>query len=715
VSLNRIGLQAWVLLFVGAVGTTLSAAAEVRIGLHLLWVVPLFLWAMRVRPALPPSLTWALIATLTAYGVVSLTSSSPWLSLETAGYAAAAAALFVVAASLTVEYRTYVARAVLIAVSGWLAALVLSWGADQAAWLFQAGWPPPWEPTRNYVWLAGNAIPVVVLLTVPFTQWLGSTAADRFMARLLVVLAVPTVLLSGGLIGLAGIVSAGAAYLVTRHAGSRRGLRLVMGAALLLVFMVGAAWISGGGSLPSTAEARLSLWGQGVQMMAEDPLTGAGPGMSAIVRRDHVDATAPPILTDHLHSAVVQAGAEGGALLLVALSAAVVSWSVAVWRARSRVSAHRMRVVIACLSGVALTMLADSFFDLPVVVALLVTVAAWVSIPEATAPAREGRLPVLRGAIAVLALLSVIPVVSADTARLAAADGRRDARRDDWGGALANFETAARRNPFNPLYHLEAGAAARELDRTQLAAEHFAIATSAVPADGRSWGALASVTSDPQRSIELLRLAADRTDGDPQYAYRLGRLLEDAGSIREAGSAYAEAVILQPDLIVEFPRQSTTSPTREQVVLEIARRLDGNPGIASPLSSMIRWDLELVADTLGDDAPAQWRAVDAARDGDRAVALAFLAAAQAEAPTDPRTWQAAVAVYRLACSPDEADRAQTLERLLAGSHRFQRDERVRNWERVYREPSLGDFQPPGLVPPDEQWPAPLISVESSCQ
>jgi len=236
-----------------------------------------------------------------------------------------------------------------------------------------------------------------------------------------------------------------------------------------------------------------------------------------------------------------------------------------------------------------------------------------------------------------------------------------------------------------------------------------------VPADGRSWGALASVTSDPQRSIELLRLAADRTDGDPQYAYRLGRLLEDAGSTREAASAYAEAVILQPDLIVEFPRQSTTSPTREQVVLEVARRLDGNPGIASPLSSMIRWDLELVADTLGDDAPAQWRAVDAARDGDRAAALAFLAAAQAEAPTDPRTWQAAVAVYRLACSPDEADRAQTLERLLAGSHRFQRDERVRNWERVYREPSLGDFQPPGLVPQDEQWPAPLISVESSCQ
>lgn len=715
VSLNRIGLQAWVLLFVGAVGTTLSAAAEVRIVLHLLWVAPLLLWAMRVRPALPTSLTWALIAALTAYGVVSLTSSSPWLSLETAGYAAAAAALFVVAASLAVEYRTYVARAVLIAVSGWLAALVLAWGADQAAWLSQAGWPPPWEPTRSYVWLAGNAIPVVVLLTIPFTQWLGSTAPDRFMTRLLIVLAVPTVILSGGLIGLAGIVSAGAAYLVARHAGSRRGLQLVMGAALLLVFMVGAAWMSGGISLPSTAEARLTLWGQGVQMMAQDPLTGAGPGMSAIVRRDHVDATAAPILTDHLHSAVVQAVAEGGALLLVALSAVVVSWTVAVWSARSAVGAPRMRVVIACLSGVAVTMLADSFFDLPVVVALLITVAAWVSIPEGTAPAAEGRPPPLRGAIAVLALLSVIPVVSADTARLAAADGLRDARRDDWVGALADFETAVRRNPFNPLYHLEAGAAARELDRTQLAAEHFAIATSAVPADARSWGALASVTSDPRRSIELLRIAADLTDGDPQYAYRLGGLLEDAGSIREAIYAYADAVILQPDLIVEFPRQSTTSPTRKQVVLEIAGRLDGNRGIASALSSMIRWDLELVADTLGDDAPAQWRAVDAARDGDHAAALALLAAARAEAPTDPRTWQAAVAVYRLACSPDEADRAQNLERLLAGSHRFQRDERVRSWERMYRESSLGDFQTPGLVPPDEQWPAPLISVEPSCQ
>lgn len=721
-SLGRLGLEAWVLLFVGGAGTMLASTAQVRPFVQLVWVLPVLIWAMRARPSLPWGVTWGITAVLVAYGIASLTSRNVWMSLETAGYAAAAAALFVVAAGMSPPTRTHVARAVLIAVTVWLAALVVAWSMDAIAWISDAGWPAPLEPVRSYVWLVGNSIPVLVLLTVPFSRWLGAESVDRWLPRLLVAAAIPAVLLSGGVIGIGGVALAIGVYLLLRLIRSRRQALVAAGVALAIgVAGVCVALIGPGLSLPSTAEARLAVWQQGARMLASNPLTGTGPGTTALVRREFVEPHAAAVLTDHLHSVPIQAAAEGGLLLVTALAVAVAAWAWSLWSRRGGEGTGAGTLVIACLAGVAVTFLGDSFFDLPVVVALFITVAAW-TVSVQPISSRIGRIAIpglgldpLRLAIAGLALLSVIPVVSADGARLAAASGRAEARAGDWTSALTHFEAATAWNPANPLYRLEAGEAAGRLGRTELAQEHFRASTAMAPGDGRTWGALAEVTNERERRIELLGTAAERSDGDPQFALRLGMELEAAGRIDGAVAAYAEAVALQPDLITLFPSAGAEGISRADIERAMPGTLSRLTEIARLDAPSIGWDLQLLNGTLGSDAPPAWQAVDAARNGDFDTAEVHLTRARESSPIDARTWQAAAAVARLECEADEAERALRLERRLVGSHQFQSDERLRAWERVHREPGLNDFQVSDLVPDDERWPAPFVPLDGSCQ
>lgn len=723
-SFGRVALQAWVILFVAAAGTMLASTAQVRPIVHVFWVAPVLLLAVRARPALPPAVTWATVAILATYGVACLASRNPWASLETAGFAAAAAAWFVVAAAMAPATRTYVARAVLLALTGWLAVLAAVWALDTVSWVAGAGWPPPAEPTRNYVWLVGNSIPIVALLALPLVRWMGSDPVDAWLKRFFLIAAAAAIALSGGLIGFAGVGVAVVVYVGLGAIRTRRAAVVALGGLTALVLAAAAAIVVVAVldlalPLPSTGEARLLVWQQGAAMLATDPLTGTGPGMTALVRREFVPGHGAAVLTDHLHSVPVQAAAEGGMLLLTALAAAVAAWALALWRAR-RNDPATTRLVAACVAGAGVTFLGDSFLDLPVVVALLLTVAAWSVAPvgddpaatlPASQPVRRASVA-LKAAIVALAMLSVVPVASADAARIAAAAGRSEARRGDWPAALSAFRSAASLNPANPLYRLEIGEAARQVGDTALAASAFEQARQMAPADGRTWGALAVVTDDPDERIALLATAAERADGDPQFAFRLGDELSAAGRARAAVIAYAEAVALQPELIVALPDGAGVS--RAEVlaaVPEVAARL---ADVARLDPDVIRWDLQLLAGDLEADAPPAWQAVAAAARGDARAAGTHLAVARREAPTDARTWQAASAVARLTCDATGAEAALRMERMLVGAHEFQSRERLRAWERVYREPGLGDFQPDGILPTDARWPAPFVALEGAC-
>ena len=725
-SFRRVALQAWVILFVAAAGTMLASTAQVRPIVHVVWATPVLLLAVRARLALPASMTWATAGVLAAYGVACLASRNPWASLETAGFAAAAAAWFVVAAAMTAASRTAVARAVLLALTAWLAVLAAVWAVDTVSWVAAAGWPPPAEPTRNYVWLVGNSIPVVALLALPLVRWIGSDPVDRWLTRSFLGAAAAAVLLSGGIIGFAGVGVAAVGYVALGVIRTRRAAAVALASLAILVLAAAAAVLAAvvldvGVPLPSTAEARLLVWQQGAEMLASDPLTGTGPGTTALVRREFVPDHGAAVLTDHLHSVPLQAAAEGGLLLLAALVAAAVAWARALWRVR-RHDPPTTRLVVACVAGASVTFLGDSFLDLPVVVALLLTVAAWSAVPQGGEEPAEGRASprpgraatALRAAIVVLAVVSVVPVASADAARLAASAGRSEARRGDWPAALAAFRSAASLNPTNPLYRLEVGEAAREVGDTTLAAAAFEQATAMAPADGRTWGALAAVTDDRDDRIRLLTTAAERADGDPQFAFRLARELEAAGRVSEAVSAYAEAVALHPELIAALPSAAGGGVTRGEVLAALPAVADAIADRARLDPDVIRWDLQLLAGELDPEAPAAWQAVAAAAAGDAVAAREQLATARRDAPTDARTWQAAAAVARLTCDATGADAALRMERMLVGSHQFQRRERLDAWERVYREPGLGDFQPDGILPPDARWPAPFVALDGDC-
>lgn len=725
IAIGRVGLQAWVILFAAAAGTMLASTAQVRPIVHLVWVAPVLVLALRARASLPPSVTWTTAAVLAAYGLSAVASRNPWMSLETAGFAAAAAAWFMVAASMSPRTRTSVARATLLALTAWLAVLATVWAIDTAAWIAAAGWPPPAEPIRNYVWLVGNSIPVIALLALPLVRWIGSDPRDRWLTCAFLVSAAAAVVLSGGLIGFVGVAVAVVVYLALPAIRSRRAATLALaGLAAVLVASVSLAVAAAVGGidlpLPSTVEARLRVWEQGAGMMAVDPLTGSGPGTTALARREFVPDHGAAVLTDHLHSVPVQAAAEGGILLLGALIAAVVAWATRLWRVRGH-DPETTRLVVACLAGAGVTFLGDSFFDLPIVVALLLTVAAWSLTPlgrssdEPAKLARPGRASTaLKVAVACLAVMSVVPVASADAARLAASFGRAESRRGDWPAALEHFRTAATLNPANPLYRLEVGEAARELGLTDAARTSFAEASAMAPHDGRTWAALAAVTGDVDERIRLLSTAAERADGDPQFALRLARELEAVGRTDEAVKAYAEAVALQPELLVTLP-EAGGAVSRDDVVAAVPSAVERLADTARLDPGAIRWDLQLLGDALEADAPAQWQAVAAAARGDDAAAREHLATARRVAPTDAQTWQATAAVAALACDEAGEAAALRLERMLVGAHQFQSHERLRAWERVYREPGLDDFQPDGVVPVDARWPLPFVSLDGGCE
>lgn len=700
----RLGLQVWIVLFIVFFGAeVVHLEPRLRIVAQLLYGVPLAAWAAwRLRGA-RDLLDWMVLAALGLYAVVCLLSRDRTESLGTLALASALAAWFLL---MRREASSSLRPTIVVAAATGLV-LTLAFNAfllvqEKLAW-FAAYGSAPFEGLTTFPWESVNALPVLVLLAIPFLAWLPASSARTTGTVIVAASAVVVVPISLGRAGWLGLGVA--ATLIVGHRllprlgpSMRRGTLaggLVLAAAAVIV--VTPRVVDG-----LAESGRLLLWDQGLAMVASSPLAGAGPGTYSWARLDYAPATADLLAVRLLHNAYLQTLVDGGVLVVGGVLGVGVAAGVVAAR---RVSWSRADVVAAAgLVGYLAALTLDDFSYLPAVTALAATILAFLLPIAGEEATRRWFLP---AALAGLAILGMPSVLAVDNARLAAQDGRSamvDGRNADAVGA---FTRATDAHPENGGYWLGLGMAADAAGDGELAVRGYQRATIVSPGDPRGYGGLAAL-AEASTAREWLIEAARRTLGDPRWDLRLGSDQLTAGATDDATQALARAVALRPSTLALVAQM--TGADLEAVAEEAIRALAADLRPSSQQTAEGIWDLQLALDKLASDAGLAWLAVDAARNGDLAEAELLADRAVSQAPHEARGYQARAAVAAFACDDSAARAALALEAGAVGAHAEPAGEPAIRREFVYREASLGPTQPLAERLPlgTEIWPWPFV-------
>ena len=708
-ALSRVALQLWIVLFIVFFGAeVIHLEPGLRVITQVLYGVPLAVWALLRLRGPADRLDWAVLGLLAVYAAVCLLSRDRTESLGTLGLATAFAAWF-----LLMRRAGDLRGPIVLAISTGLA-ITLAFNAylligEKIDWFVAVG-AAPLEGVVTFPWETVNALPVLVLIAVPFLAWLEPGPVRTILAVAVGLSALVVVPISEGRAGWLGLAVAALVLVALHPATARlaarmsRGRRAAIGlgvaaVGVLALIAVGPRVIDAIG-----ASGRLLIWEQGLNMAWGSPLVGSGPGVYSWVRLEFPPASADLLAVRLLHNVPLLTLVEGGVVLVVGLAIALAIWGVTAARNRAVWRPAEM-FTIAALAGLAAATLLDDFSFLPSVTAAVLGLAAWLVPMYPADNARGWVLPALLGLAALAAVPSVIGV---DVARGAAQGARTAMVNSDYADAVAGFEAAARAHPENGGYWLGLGMARAWGDDDAGAIAAYERAAVATPGDPRAYAALAPLDLDAD-AIELLAAAADRTLGDPQYSLRLGAALAFYGRGTEATRAWGRALALQPELLQRVPI-GFAGTSVDGVLDEAARIIRAEPGPAPAADLAKLWNLALAADELPSDADLAWRAVDAARHGelDRAAELADLAVA--EVPYDARVYQAAAAVAAFACNPADEQRALDLEAATGHGWAPREPEPLSRREFVFREASLGPSQPPTASDGGEieRWPWSLI-------
>ena len=309
----------------------------------------------------------------------------------------------------------------------------------------------------------------------------------------------------------------------------RRGHRLVFG--VLLAVILGGAIASNARlrelvqrgrwdeAASESNQQRIAMISGGLQLGAQRPLTGWGPGAVPQVFplvRARLPGGADNFL--QLHNTPVQLWATLGALGL--LAALLIAGGL-VGPARGTTWTPDRVWLASGLVGGGVMMLFDHPFDLPVVAVLAAAhVAAWTSPPEKPRSLRAGRIAAGLGG---LLLIPVLPAVGRDlAARAAYADALDAAGRDDPAAYAAGLQKAAGLMPADPFYVHQLAA--------HLATGHPLLLRGAV---------------NPAGAIPLLQASLE-TNPALEYAhYNLGWLLLDSAP-GDAAAHFLAAARLAP-------------------------------------------------------------------------------------------------------------------------------------------------------------------------
>ena len=733
----RLLLQVWVVAFMGLFGSELLGGyPELRVLAQVAFVLPLAVWAALHLRGPRDRLDWAVLLSLAALALVSVLSVDPTGSLETVGLAAAYALAFFGARDLGRRpvFRRAVAVAVCYALLFWLLMTAVWWIAEKAAWIGVFGSMPNLESYQVFIWGTANAIPVLSLLALAFIGWQKPGRVRLALVGIWAVASVVVIPLSAGRAAWLGFAAALILYealsgwpRVRRTGRWLRGRHLLIPAQAVVVLAVaGAVFLlaaRGEALFEANLSDRLQIWSQALAIFAADPLTGGGPSTYSWLRLAHVPDYTFAVGVRLAHDVPMLTLADGGLVLTAGFGGLVVTFLVSALR---RVQDRRSRVSLAVLVGLAVASLLDDFSSLPAVMVAAIILAGWtVPWPEESEAAQPSGEPAATGSwhrfitpatLLAVGVLAISSVVSIDRARVAAADARADAVSANWPDAVAEFTSATDVHPADAGYWLGLGLARWNAGDADSAAQAYERARQLSPGDPRPWGALAALTTESGKRIELLAEASKRTMTDPQYAFRLGDALQAAGRTDEALEAYGLALAIDSQLAGSFPAAGPPASRPElQDVAGAAERIAGEVDGRDIYihGDWVTWDIGLADGELPAGAGPAWRAVQAAHEGNLEAARAFAAQAQQEAPFDSHTTDALIWIARSAC---DRDRYEQLIRLLGPyrPHRVNGVQQIR--EHTYREDSLGTYQPleSAPLPEDQRWPALLIGSSPAC-
>jgi tetratricopeptide (TPR) repeat protein len=376
------------------------------------------------------------------------------------------------------------------------------------------------------------------------------------------------------------------------------------------------------------------------------------------------------------------------------------------------------RRVVAVLLGYGAASLLDDHSSLPAITAMVVTLAAWATVPVDTSPPSlpmpAWRRPLALAVVGVLAAVSLFNVARVDLARLTAATGRAAAVTGDLAAAQHAFDEAAAWYPENAQYHLSLGLVSALQGQDDAARIAYERAIELAPGDARAWAGLAAVTTDEADRLELLTEAILRPSADPQYPLRLAQELEASGQPADAVAAYAHALARLPALISDADVEAADASTLAQTTLETVNEL-------GPLSRLdanrIAADFALAGVNPDAELPAAWQVVRALQLGDLAAAEEALQRSINGERWTATTWLAAEALASQACNTQRLERTQTLLDLLPGSRSTPYVPGiVRAYDQPYREEGLGDYQPvePVIPAPLTEWPGAYLELPADC-
>ena len=704
----RVAAQVWVFLFVAFLGTEpVLGIPEARWIVIVAYAVPVVVLAAARLTRAVDGLDAAVLGTLVVYAAVCLVSPNQQASIETLGLATAFAALFIVARQASSELRQHVAVAAASAFALVLVIHAVLWIREKVAWVSAGGGMPRLESFDVFAWSSPNAIAVVALVSMGCLRWMAPGPVRSAITVVTVAAAVITVPLSVGRSGWLGLaVAAAVALPLLAPTHRRRPIVIGLGAAAGAVAVaVVALAVVGRESVFRLLQGRDVVWSEAFATISSSPLVGVGPGTYPWARLAADAPYADRLSVRLAHNVPLQTAADGGLLLLIAVAALLAFWARHVWRRRPWDTTCRL--TIAVLAGFAAMSLFDDQSHLPAVTASIVTLAAWISGPAPRVSARARLVaPIVLGCAAIVAL----PVVVATTgARVDARDAADAAVAGDWEAAAASYGAAADRHPTNAAYRLGIGLSLARQGDTEGAADAYLAAVSLSPGDPRAYGALAVL--QPERAVEWLAMAAERTVTDPQYLVRYGDELLRRDGRDDALAAFGRAVARQGGLYGRLREALGSGGDLRGAAEEVMARSQ----VTSTTFDAVRWDMALVEGDLPSDAGAPWLAVASALRGDTASSRSHLEAALASAPHDPYTYRAMLAAARLACVdlaglPD----ADALLALLVAPSDHDPAVEVA-WDQTYREPGLGDYQPvtdPLLL---GEWPWPLVGDAAVCE
>lgn len=705
-AISRVALQLWIVLFLVFFGAeVIHLEPGLRILTQLLFGAPLVAWAALTIRGPVDRLDLAVIGSLVLYALVAVLGRDRTESLGTLGLVTAYAAWFLVIRRLAdpaLRRSVVLAGATGMAVTLAINAYLLL--EEKASLLTRFG-AAPVEGVNTFPWESVNALPVLVLLAIPFVAWLEPGALRSAIGTVVAGSALVVVPLSMGRAGWLGL-GVVALLVVGWWARTRmpRGRRLAVGGLATLGAM--AAFLIGAPRFVTALEesGRLLLWQQGINLVGRSPLVGSGPGVYSWVRLEVPPSEADLVAVRLLHNVPLQTAADGGLLLVLGLLLAVAAWIAVVIRRSTWGPSDGLALAALIGFGVALSL--DDFSYLPAITAAAVTVAGLLTpIGSGARPIGSRWLPL--ATLVIGALISLPGIVGVDIARSASQEGRTAMVEDRPEDAVVAFQRATAAHPESGGAWLGLGMALAYADDHDAAADAYRRATEVAPGDPRGYAALAALV--PEEAIQALQEAAERTTGDPTYAVLLGEYLADAGALDAATHAWAEALALRPSVLSQLPFDET-GLSRDAVVTKARMILLDGLHPAAFENQAALWDIGLGVGELPAGAGAAWQAVAAALSDNFDAAAELADAAVAEAPWIARGYQARAAVAAMRCDSSAEAEAIAQEGVARGGYQPPAPEPAARREFIYREASLGPSQPPGATAmASERWPWSLIA------